>query len=147
MTAEDTLGLQGPEAEGYKVGGLFGVRPTMYSKWTPEIYLHHETYAPTMFSGFKFAYDSQYTKNIKTFPQCQVWSACFAEIPEVVSFWGAREQWESQFKLALAAPVNEFDAKWDQAIAELNKIVNIEETEKKMTAIAKPLADEIKARE
>ncbi len=147
MTAEDTLGLQGPEAEGYKVGGLFGVRPTMYSKWTPEIYLHHETYAPTMFSGFKFAYDSQYTKNIKTFPQCQVWSACFAEIPEVVSFWGAREQWESQFKLAFAAPVKDFDAKWDQAIAELNKIVNIEETEKKMTAVAKPLADEIKARE
>ena len=45
------------------------------------------------------------------------------------------------FKVALAAPVSEFDTKWDNAVQGLNKIVDIHTMEQKMTEIARPIAD------
>ena len=101
-------------------------------------------YVPTSDSGFRFPKGSKHVKNVKEYPPCQVWSSVYADIPEVVSFWGEREQWESKFKIALAAGKDEFDSKWDSALGTLNEIVSVDALEKAMTEVAKPLADEIK---
>ena len=92
-------------------------------------------------SGFKFKEDSEHVKSVKHYPPCQGWSAVYADIPEVVTFWAEREQWENLFKIAMAAPTKDFDKKWDEAIAGLNKIVDIKTLESEMTKVAKPLAE------
>ncbi len=135
---EDRLGLQ----EG---GTLLRVSPSPYrSVWDPGVMHRSFKYVPTSDSGFRFPKDSEHVKNVKEYPPCQVWSSVYADIPEVVSFWGEREQWESKFKIALAAGKDEFDSKWDSALGTLNEIVSVDALEKAMTEVAKPLADEIK---
>lgn len=141
LKAEETLGLGGPTTLGYNVGGLFTVQASGYSRWTHKVHLNKVTYKPAPNSGFKFKTDSEHVTSVKVYPPCQGWSSIYADIPEVVTFWAEREQWENTFKVAMAAPVEEFDAKWDAAIRDLNKIVDIESMEKQMTEIARPIAE------
>ncbi len=141
LKAEETLGLGGPEVLGYKTGGLFSVCSTTKSKWTPNVHLKQIIFKPAPNSGFKFKNDSEHVKSVKLYPPCQGWSSIYADIPEVVTFWAERDQWENMFKVALAAPVSEFDTKWDNAVQGLNKIVDIHTMEQKMTEIARPIAD------
>ena len=62
----------------------------------------------------------------------------------MVDFWSTRERWENKFKIAMAASsAEEFEEKWDSAITDLNNIVSIDNLEKAMTEVAKPLAEEI----
>ena len=96
------------------------------------------------YSGFKFAADSVHTQNVALYPPCQGWSSVYADIPEVVAFWAERDQWENDFKIAMAAPVDEFDEKWDKAVKDLNEIADIKAMEDKMTEIAKPIAESLK---
>lgn len=135
---EDRLGLQG-------YAGLMLILPcTGKSKWDPVVMYRVKNYIPAMGSGFAFKKDSVHAQNIAKYPPCQIWSSVYAEIPEVVDFWAARDQWEGKFKMAIAANVNDFDAKWQEAIDEVNGIVDIKTMEDKMTEIAKPLAQDIK---
>ncbi len=136
----DRLGLQGMSA-------VMNVLPFQgrTNEWNPVIIHRKLTYKPINSSGFRFAKDSVHTQNIATYPPCQVWSAVYAEIPEVVTFWSEREQWESKFKIAMASDSMEmFEQKWQDAIDELNRIVDIEVLENAMTEIARPLAEDIK---
>ncbi len=139
LDKKETKGLGGINA--HRTNGIFSFRVSAYSRWTPAILLKRNPLLPTMESGFKFKSDSEHVKNVKEYPPCQVWSSVYAEIPEVVEFWGAREQWESEFKLAMAAGTNEFDSKWDKAIVTVNEIADIETMEQKMTEIAKTHLD------
>lgn len=135
----DRKGLQGN-------AGLMLVSPSpLRSKWDPQTMWKKVTLKATSDSGFKFKKDSVHVQNVVEFPPCQVWEATFATIPEVVTYWGAREQWEAKFKTTFSVPESEFEVKWDEAIAELNNIVDIEKMEKAMTEKAKPIAEQINA--
>lgn len=140
LSPEETLGLDGPDMLGYSRGGLFSVRSTGNTRWSPKVHLNKVTYRPELNSGFKFSVDSDHVKSVKTYPPCQGWASIYSEIPEVVTFWAQRGRWENDFQVALAAPVNEFDEKWDDAVKSLNKIVDIKSMENKMTEIARPYA-------
>lgn len=134
---KDRLGLSGSVS-------MLHVRPTgANSKWNPVIMWRKIVLSPTTRSGFRFTSSSEHTKNVKVYPMCQVWDSVYADIPEVVTYWAAREQWEAKFKIALASAPSEFEKKWDEAIEELNKIVDVAAMEKAMTEVAKPLAAQI----
>lgn len=133
----EKLGLQGN-------AGLMLVSPSPYmSVWEPRVIHRSVKFEPTSYSGFKFSKDSEHVKAVKQYPPCQVWSSVYADVPEVITFWSEREQWESKFKIALAASKDEFDSKWDGAIESLNAIVEIEALENAMTEVAKPLAEKV----
>lgn len=140
LTAEETLGLGGPNNEGYSICGLFSVMSSTYSRWRPEVHKQYVKYKPTVTSGFSFKVDSEYVTGVDTYPPCQGWSSEYADIPEVVTFWAERGQWENSIKIAVASPVEKFDSAWDSAIKELNNIVDIKAMEEKMTKIARKLA-------
>lgn len=110
------------------------------SRWSPVV-MHksfHLTPYNYSFKGLKFKKDSKHVTELKSFPSGEIWSPGFSEIPEVVSFWGNREQWENPFKIAVSAETPErFDEKWDEALANLARIVDVDEMSKKMTEVAK----------
>ncbi len=138
-----------PTVDDRKGLGTYGcemaVLPTTgVGKWAPEVMYRVKKLTPAMGSGFCFTAESEHVKDVVTYPPCQIWSSVYAEVPEVVEFWGARDQWESKFRMALAADKNDFDSKWSDAVDNLNDIVKIEDLEEAMTKIAKPLAENIK---
>lgn len=135
MDIKDTKGLGGVLATRSNV--LTDVSISTYSRWTPAVHQRQVALIPTMSSGFQFKADSPHVISVKEYPPCQVWDSIYAEIPEVVTFWSEREQWENDFKLALAANTSEFDSKWQSAIDKLNAKVDIKTMEDKMTEIAK----------
>ena len=136
-SSEDNLGLQGK-------GLVLPITPCGYSVWNPIVVHRKRSYPLTNSGAFKFTKDSPRTKTVKEYPPCQVWSYVYADIPEVVTFWAQREQWESRFKFALASEPEDFEEQWALAIEDLNRIVSVSEMEQKMTEIARPLAERIK---
>lgn len=137
LPAEERLGLQGK-------GLPLLVTPCGYSVWNPVVMHRKQNYSSSYVSAFKFADDSPHVTAVKQYPPCQVWSYVYADIPEVVTFWAQREQWESRFKAALASEPEDFEQQWTQAIDDLNRIVSVSEMERKMTEIARPLAENIR---
>ncbi len=130
---EDRLGLQG-------TGGMMLVVPVNVDHYNAQVmYRKIDLSLPRMNKGLKFPKESKHVQNLPEYPPTAIWSAEYSEVPEVVTFWAKREQWESKFKMALAASPSEFDTKWDQAIADLNNITNISTMEEKCTEIAKGL--------
>lgn len=135
LTDEETLGLGGAK---YTTVGLFSVKPSYFGKYTPDAYNNAISLIPDAESGFNFKSDSEHVTSVKTYPPCQAWSSIYADIPEVVTFWGERGQWENSFKLCFAAaPGAEFEQKWSEAIASLNEIVDVKTLEDKMTEVAR----------
>jgi len=113
------------------------VRPVQLSRWNPRVIYNKINYIPNGGSGFAFPADSVHTTNVKEFPPANVWNAIYAELPEVVTYWSARDQWENAFKIAFTANSDEdFDAKWDAALAELSRIVDVKALEDAMTKAA-----------
>lgn len=110
------------------------------SRWSPVV-MHksfHLTPYNYSFKGLRFLDDSPHVTDLKEFPSSDVWSPGFSEIPEVVKFWGNREQWEQPFKIAVSAESPEkFEEKWAEALANLARIVDVDEMCKKMTQVAK----------
>ena len=125
------------------MGNRFFVRPMVYSKWTPDILNKQINYRPTVTSGFKFAENSEYTSNLVNVPPSYAYSSEFGAIEEVVDYWGHREEWEIAIKKAIAAADGEFDAKWDDMLTVLSNVVNVDEMERKMTEVARPLYEEL----
>ena len=107
------------------------------SKWQPSTMHLYSKYIATSNSGFAFSKDSEHVKNVKEFPPTQIWNSAFSEVPEVVTFWSAREQWEAEFKKVFAVSPDQFDQKWQEAVDKLNKIVDIEALEKACTDVVK----------
>ena len=77
-------------------------------------------------------------------PQSDVFDAPYANIPECVEFWAKREQWESQFKIALAADSEEeFEKQWKAAEDNMSSITDVDKMVEEMTKIAKVQAEEL----
>lgn len=133
---KDRLGLGGK-------GGLMKVTPVDPDRWTPKIVYHDKAKVRAeVGTGFSFTTENEHVKNVKEFPPANVWSSIYAGIPEVETYWSARDQWESKFKIAFTAKSDEdFDKKWQSAVEELNNIVDISTLEKKMTGAAKDYAN------
>ena len=136
LVVNDAKGLAGSSGKLYVI-------PCRYSKWTPDIYVGYKKYSPTVTSGFRFPVDSDHVKNVKLAPPCEAYSSEFSAIPEVVTYWNARENWETAVKKVFAASKDEFDAKWESAMTTLNGIVDVSEMERKMTEIAKTYAADL----
>lgn len=135
----DRMGIQG-------MGGLMMVVPVTVDHYNAHVMYRVTDYSlPRLNKGFAFTKDSEHVKNVKVFPSAQIWSSAYADIPEVVEFWGKRQQWEESFKMAIAAPENEFDEKWDQAVSNLNQITDVKAMAEKCTEIAKKLDAQIGA--
>lgn len=122
-------------------GGLMLITSGHKSKWSPSImYRQGNTNLPLYGYGFKFTSASEHTKNIPTYPPCQIWAAQYANIPEVVDFWAERGSWENKIKLAFAAENSaEFEKRWKDMIDTVNGICNVKTMEDKMTEIAKTM--------
>jgi putative aldouronate transport system substrate-binding protein len=110
------------------------------SRWNPVVFNKRYSLTPYNYNtkALLFPEDSIHSTILEPFPPCEAWSPEFADIPEVVKYWGNREQWEQPFKIALSAKSEqEFEIKWDEAIETLNKIVDTGEMCRKMTEIAR----------
>ena len=139
MEVNDTKGLGG-------VG--FKLQTLAYSKYEPKIYNKISTYVPGHLSGFGFKADSPLvTENHAIIPASAAYSAEFGNIPEVVAYWGARGQWDTAIKTALAAKPGEFDKKWDEMLKILNSVVDVKAMEDAMTEVALPLYEKMAAEE
>ena len=116
--------------------GEWYVQIPKLTRWEPTVY--NKSYRLSTVSAVtKFPADSEHVK-IEKFPPYNAWDVTFADIDEVVKYWAEREKWENGFALALAAQSqDEFDAKWDRAIQNLNDIVDVKTMCKKMTEAAK----------
>lgn len=137
LEPSETFGIGGPALASYDVG-LFSVNPGWKnSRWEPSVNNRFNKLRPSEASGFGFKIDSPHVTSVKEVPVWQIWAADFAQIPEVVTYWGAREQWESKFKIAFSADSDEqFEVKWQEAVDLLNEIVDVNTLEKKMTEVA-----------
>ena len=136
LNVQETKGVNGPMQAGYRVG-LYSIWSGS-RHWTPEVMERKNELLPAMNSGFKFKSDSVHVTNVKTLPFTDyIWDAAYADIPEVVKYWGAREQWENKFKLAFASDSDaEFETKWKSAVDLLNSLVDVDKMEEKMTEAA-----------
>ena len=143
LPTNETKGLGQQSAAGMIYPSVIG---NAYFRWSPVIYNKKFTLTPYSYNNKALAFpaDSKHSTDLELFPPCEVWSSEYAVIPEVVTYWGAREQWEQPFKIALSAgSTSEFEQKWDEAVTNLNRIVDTNEICRKMTDIAKPLYESI----
>lgn len=125
--------------------GMFSVAANYKSHWAWDVMYQKDELRPVTYSAFRFPKESEHVENVVVSPLSQGWSPIYADIPEVITFWAERETWENNFTIALVAEPENFDAEWDDAVKKLNEIVDIKTMEDKMTEIAKPLAEGIKA--
>ena len=91
---------------------------------------------PTTSSGFKFSADSKYYTSVQPVPPCYAYSSEFGNVPDLVDFWARREEWEVAAKKAIAAPEGQFEAKWNEMLATVNRVCDYKQMEKDMTEIA-----------
>lgn len=129
--------------EGGMVGAWYCI-PVNYkqSRFAPNV-LNKSVIVPPYSAVRSFTSDSEHAQ-LEDFPPFNAWDPAFGDIEEVVEFWAQREQWESGFKIALAANKNEFESKWEDALEALERIVDTEKMTSKMTKISKVQYDELK---
>lgn len=134
----DKTALESSETKGIgQSGSLLGVYPLRIDKYNPVVVHRSFKYTPRDDSGFKFAADSEHVKNVIQYPPTAIWSSIYADIDEVVDFWGSRDQWESKIKIAIAAQPDEFDKKWEEMIDTVNEIIDVKAFEEKTTKAVK----------
>ena len=104
------------------------------SAWNPKVYNGEIKLSVAQKCGF--GVDSEHTKHVEYGPSGDPWDASYAKIDEVVTFWAKREQWEGPVKVAISSPEAQFETKWQEAMDNLNKIVDVKEMTKKMTEAA-----------
>ena len=137
----ETLGL------GDTAGSEFPIYPLKVTKWDATILNRCVTYSETGDGAFRFTPDSVHVQNVQEYPSTQIWSAIYADIPEVVEYWSKRETWEKKVMSALAADPGDFEAKWAELERTMNSIINVDDFEAACTAAIKPEIDKIKAKE
>lgn len=108
------------------------------NRWNPSIYNKSFKLLPSNSRSYGFSVNSEHVTNVKLFPPCQVWSPEYAAIPEVIEFWSNREQWEAPFKVAMSSDSEEtFNQKWEEAVANVKNITDINAMTAAMTEIAR----------
>lgn len=115
--------------------------------YSPDFMAGYTKLTPTNSTGFKFDVDSEYVTCVKNVPPSYAYSSEFGAVPDLVQYWARREEWEIAIKKAIAAEAGQFDAKWDEMKAVVNKVCDYKKMEEDMTAIALPYYDIILASE
>ncbi len=131
----ETLGL------GDTSGSVFPVYPISVTKWNPHIFNRSYIYSLTGDGVFRFPPSSEHVKNVVAYPPTQIWSSIYADIPEVVEYWSAREQWESKIRIALGAKPGEFEARWGELETTMNGIIDVKAFEDACTEAFQPYLD------
>lgn len=136
----DDTALESVETLGFgdTSGSAFPVYALPTTRWLPTIYNRSYIYALTGNGALRFPPSSEHVKNVVAFPPTQIWSAIYADIPEVVEYWAAREQWESKIRIALGAKPGEFEARWSELESTMNNIVDVDAMEKACTEAFQP---------
>ena len=129
---DETLGLD------TSAGSSFPVYPANTNKWQPNIYNRTYKYAANGDGALRFAPDSPHVTSVVAYPPTQIWAAIYADIPEVVEYWAAREQWESKIRIALGAKPGEFEDRWAELEATMNSIVDVKAFEDACTEAFQP---------
>lgn len=143
---ENVSALEDKDSKGIcaKEGGMVGAWYCLavnykQSRFAPNV-LNKSVVVPPYSAVRSFNLDSEHAK-LEDFPAYNAWDPAFGGIEEVVEFWAQREQWESGFKIALAANTNEFDGKWKEALSTLERIVDTKKMTAEMTKVAKEQYD------
>ena len=139
LEADDTA-LEDTETLGFgdTSGSSFPVYPLSTTKYNPSIYNRTYLYGLSGDGAFRFSPTSEHVKNVVNYPPTQIWSSIYADIPEVVEYWSAREQWESKIRIALGAKPGEFEDRWSELEASMNSIVDVEAFENACTEAFQP---------
>lgn len=131
------------EDYGLQTQGYFGVRFMTSSVWHPRHINNVNKFVMTEGSAGKISTDSPYRVEPKPAPASDAWSAEYADLELVQSYWNTRSQWEDPFKLTLSAKTDEeFEEKWAAAVANLKSIVDVDMMVEQMTEIARNAMDE-----
>lgn len=111
------------------------------SKYSPKYYNKNLSYN-TLYMAMKFPANSPFTKGFVPVPNIQSWSAEYANIPEIQKLWSTKASWDDPFKVAFTAKnEDDFNKKWDAAVANFRKVVDVDKMLDEQTKIAQPLLE------
>jgi len=111
------------------------------SKYNPQFFNKSIQYN-TLNTAMKFPSSSPWANGFTPVPNVQSWSAEYANLPEVQKLWSTRATWDDPFKVSLTAKnEEEFSKKWDAAIENFRKTVDVDKMLNDQTQIALPLLE------
>ena len=129
-----------------KIGAKTGdMQSPKISPYAPDFMAGYTRITPTNSTGFKFNNEGKYVTSVKPVPPSYAYSSEFGNVPDLIEYWARRNEWETAIKKAIAADEGQFDAKWDEMKAIVNKICDYKQMEEDMTEIALPYYDIILA--
>lgn len=112
------------------------------SKYSPKFYNKKANYS-TLSSALKFPASSEWTQGFVPVPNVQAYSAEYANIPEIQKLWSTRASWDDPFKVTFTAKnEDDFNKKWDAAVENLKKVIDVDKMLKEQNKIALPLLEE-----
>ncbi|MCD9021620.1 hypothetical protein [Cohnella silvisoli] len=147
----DFSAMDWKDAKGLSFNNIPGGTPGFWTgvgKWTvgaskfyPPFFNKKITYS-SIESALKFPVSSKWTQDFVAVPNIQSWSAEYANIPEIQKFWATRASWDDPFKVTLTAKNSEeYSKKWDAAVANLRKVIDVDKMLEEQTKIALPLLE------
>lgn len=151
LVERDVTAMDWKDAKGLSFNNVPGGTPGFWtgvnkwaggpSKYTPA-FLNNKIAYTTLESALKFPASSKWTQDLVPVPNIQSWSAEYANIPEVQKLWATRATWDDPFKVTLTAKDGEdYNKKWDAAVANLRKTIDIDKMLEEQTKIAVPLLE------
>ncbi|MCD9023853.1 hypothetical protein [Cohnella silvisoli] len=100
----------------------------------------------TLGKALKFPVTSPWVTGMVPVPNVQSWSPEYANIPEVQKLWSTRATWDNPFKITLTAKnEEEFNKKWDAAVANFKKVIDVDKMLEEQTKIVLPLLEKREA--
>ena len=103
-------------------------------------YINKTAKYDTLGQAITFSADSEWVKGFVPLPNVQSWAPEYANIPEIQELWSKRATWDDPFKVAFTAKSDEdFDKKWENAIENFKKTINVDKMLEEQTKIALPL--------
>lgn len=105
-------------------------------------YVNNKKSFTTIAQAMGFKSSSKYCQGFVPVPNIQSWSAEYANIPEVQELWSTRATWDDPFKISLTAKNEEdFNKKWDSAIDNFKKTLDVDKMLEEQTKIMLPLLE------
>lgn len=144
MDWKDAKGLAFNGAPGGSPGFWYGIVKWAYgvSEYSPQFFNKAVKYSSLNGATLKVPASSPYTKGFIPVPNVQSWSPEYANIPEVQKLWSTRATWDDPFKIAFTAKnEEEFIKKWDAAIENFRKTIDVDKMLDEQTKIMLPLLE------
>lgn len=152
MTAMDWKDAKGLNFNGIAYSG--GTPGLWYgvSRWADNasvfnpLILNKLTRFDTLGKALKFPASSPWVADMVPVPNVQSWSPEYANIPEVQKLWSTRATWDNPFKVTLTArSEEEFNQKWDAAVSNFRKVIDVDKMLEEQTRIVLPLLEKREA--